>query len=69
MEAGRGLPEARGRDIFLDSLPLARLRVESAEEFNIEGKLSLVASLGLPRAEIEAEPRAAGNNESGVQWG
>ncbi len=55
--------------VFLDFVPLARIRVDIPEELSIEWKFSLMASLGLPRADVEKELRAAGDNEAGVQWG
>ncbi len=62
---------ADGR-IFLDFAPLARFKVDALVEFSIEWNLSLVASLGLPRADVERDLRAAASNDgrrSAVGWG
>ncbi len=59
---------AEGR-IFLDFVSLATLTVTDAESFEVLWNLELLATLGLPRAEIEKELRAAGSADAGVQWG
>ncbi len=62
-------PKRKEGKVFIDYAPVARLQITAADAFIVEWNLSKVAELGLDKAAITEELRAAGPGEADIQWG